>query len=86
MAAFTLLYFGALREAIGRDVERIDPPSHVLTIADLVGWLSARGEPYESALADRACIRAAVDREHAGAEDSFFGAQEVALFPPVGAL
>jgi sulfur-carrier protein len=80
-----LVYFGSLREALGRDVERIEPPSHVLTIEDLLRWLSERGEPYRGLFADRTRVRAAVDREHAGPGDSFFGAQEVALFPPPGA-
>ena len=85
MAIVDLVYFGHLREALGRDGERIDTPSHVLTIEDLLDWLAARGEPYERLLADHGRIRAAVDRQHAGPGDSFFGAQEVALFPPPGA-
>lgn len=82
MAEVDLVYFGAVREALGRDGERIDPPSHILTVADLVGWMAARGGSYGVAFADRRRVRAAVDREHAGPDDSFFGAQEVALFPP----
>jgi molybdopterin synthase sulfur carrier subunit len=85
MAELDLLYFGALREALGRDVERIDPPSHILTVEDMIDWLSARGEPYAGLLADRGRLRAAVDREHAGLGDSLFGAKEAALFPPPGA-
>lgn len=85
MAIVDLVYFGHLREALGRDGERIDTPSHVLTIEDLLDWLAARGEPYHRLLADRGRVRAAVDRQHAGPDDSFFGAQEVALFPPPGA-
>ena len=83
MATVDLVYFGS--EALGRDGERIEPPSHVLTIEDLLDWLSARGEPYSELLADHGRIHAAVDRERAGPGDSFFGAQEVALFPPPGA-
>jgi molybdopterin synthase sulfur carrier subunit len=85
MAELDLHWLAELREATGRDFERIDPPSHVLTIADLVDWLAARGEPYAGLLADRTQVRAAVDRLHAAPGDSFFGAQEVALFrPPSG--
>jgi molybdopterin synthase catalytic subunit/molybdopterin converting factor small subunit len=84
VAELALLYFGELREAIGRDGDRIDPPSHVLTIDDLIGWLEARGEPYRAPLFERGRIRAAVDRQHVALADSFFGAQEVALFPAVG--
>jgi molybdopterin converting factor small subunit len=44
--SFALRYFGSLREALGRERERIDPPSHILTVDDLIGRLSAPGEPY----------------------------------------
>lgn len=84
--AVDLLYFGALKDALGRDAERIDPPSHVLTVADLLRWLGERGPPYAEALSDPMRIGAAVDRGHAGLQDSFFGAREVALFPAESGL
>lgn len=83
---FDLLYFGALRDTLGRDVEEVDPPSHVLTVHDLLSWLEERGGAYADALADRERIAAAIDREYAAHGDSFFGAREVALFPPVTGL
>ena len=84
MAEVDLLYFGSLREALGRDGERVDPPSHVLTIDDLVAWLGKRGEPYASALGGE--VRAAVEAHMAAGGDSVFGAREVALFPPPGVI
>ncbi len=84
--AFDLLYFASLREALGRERERADPPSHVLTADDLVSWLIERGEPYASALADRGRIHVAVEGEPVGPDGTIFGAREVALFPPPGAL
>ena len=81
-----LLYFGSLRDLLGRDGERVDPPSHVLTLADLITWLALRGEPHASAFADPARIHGAVEVEAVGPEGSVFGAREVALFPPPGAL
>ena len=81
-----LVFLGPLREAVGRDRERIDPPSHVLTVADLVAWLAGRGGAYAAALAPPAAVRAAVEAEMAEPETSIFGAREVALFPPPGAL
>ena len=81
-----LLYFGPYRDLFGRDGERVEPPSHVLTVADLIDWLSARGEPFSSAFADRSAVRAAVEGTIAQPEDSMFGAREVALFPPGGVL
>ncbi len=85
MASLDLLYFGRLRDAIGRDMERVDPPSHVLTVEDLVKWLRDQGAPYASAF-EGGGIGAAVDREEARGDGSIFGAREVALFPPMGAL
>ena len=85
MAEVDLLYFGALREALGRERERVDPPSHVLTIDDLIAWLAERGEPYSAALSGGA-IGAAVEGHKVGNADSFFGAREVALFPPPGLI
>ena len=86
MAALEVLYYGRLRDEIGRDREHVDIPSHVLSVEDLVGWLRDRGEPHASALADESAINAAVAGEFAGQKDSVFGAVEVALFPPVGVL
>lgn len=81
-----LLYFGPYRELFGHDGERVDPPSHVLTVADLIDWLAERGEPYSIVFADRSRVRAAIEGTLARPEDSMFGAREVALFPPGGVL
>ena len=86
MAALEILYYGRLRDEIGRDREHVEIPSHVLSVEDLVGWLRGQGEPHASAFADGAAIHAAVAGEFAQAKDSVFGAVEVALFPPVGVL
>ena len=50
------------------------------------GELAGQGEPYASIFADRSRVRAAVEGVAAGAEDSVFGAQQVAIFPPGGVL
>ena len=84
--AIDLLYFGAFRDAIGRDGERVDPPSHVVTVADLIAWLAERGDPYAAAFAQPNRVLAAVEAEPASPEGNIFGAREVALFPPPGAL
>jgi molybdopterin synthase sulfur carrier subunit len=81
-----IFYYGSFREAVGRDSERVEPPSHVLTIKDLVEWLATQGEPYAGMLADRARVRGAVEGMTVGLEGSMFGAHEVALFPRGGVL
>ncbi len=81
--AIELLYFAWVREAIGTGSERVDPPAEVVTIADLVDWLAARGGGYATAFADRQRLRAAVDQAFVPLDTPIAGAREVALFPPV---
>lgn len=81
--ALKILYFAAIRDAIGRDEEIVDLPAGVTTVAALVGWLVARGPAYAAAFADRGRLRAAVDQAFATPDASILGAVEVALFPPV---
>lgn len=81
--AIELLYFAWVREAIGADGERVDPPASVATVMDLIEWLGARGGGYAEAFADRSRIRAAIDQQFSPLDISIAGAREIALFPPV---
>ena len=83
MASIELLYFARVREAIGRHAETVSPPSGVVTIADLVGWLAARGGGYAEAFADPGLIRVAIGEDFADPNTPIAGAREIALFPPV---
>lgn len=77
------LYFAWVRERIGVAEEEIDPPSEVVTVRQLIQWLSGRGEGYAAAFANPATIRAAVDRTHATADAPISSAREIAFFPPM---
>jgi molybdopterin synthase sulfur carrier subunit len=81
--AIDLLYFAWVREAIGRDSERIEPPAEVATVIDLIDWLETRGDGYARAFADRARLRAAIDQRFMPLDAAIAGAREVAIFPPV---
>jgi len=78
-----LLYFAWVRETVGRSPERVTPPDHVATVADLLDWLAADSEAHRAAFADRARLRAAVDQQFVPLDASLAGAREVAIFPPV---
>jgi molybdopterin synthase sulfur carrier subunit len=78
-----LLYFAAVREAIGKNGERVDPPAQVINVGDLIDWLIARGGGYAQAFADRRRIRAALDQQFVDFDARIAGARELALFPPV---
>ena len=77
------LYFAWVRERIGKAEEEIDPPREVLTVGDLIGWLSRRDEGYAHAFENPKTIRAALDRAHVKADAKLEGAREVAFFPPM---
>jgi molybdopterin synthase sulfur carrier subunit len=78
-----LLYFDWVRERVGKPEEEIDLPAGVATVADLIAWLSRRGEEYAHAFENPKVIRAAVDRAHVKAETAIAGAREIAFFPPM---
>ena len=44
-----LLYFAWLRTKIGIGEEQLEPPPEVITVNDLLDWLSDRGERYAEA-------------------------------------
>jgi molybdopterin synthase sulfur carrier subunit len=78
-----IVYFAWVRERIGRAEETIALPASVVTIADLIGWLAARGPGYAEAFARPSIIRAAIDRTHTHAGAGIAEASEIAFFPPV---
>lgn len=78
-----LLYFAWLRERIDKTEEDVDPPASVETIADLMTWLTARGEEYAYAFDNPKVIRAAIDKTHVRPEAKIAGAKEIAFFPPM---
>jgi molybdopterin synthase sulfur carrier subunit len=78
-----LKYFAWVRERIGKAEETVEPPAGVLTIADLIGWLSARDENYAYAFEKPRVIRAAIDHAHVKPEAAIAGAREIAFFPPM---
>jgi molybdopterin synthase sulfur carrier subunit len=77
------MYFAWVRERIGLSEEEISPPRDVATVAELVAWLSARGDGYALAFANPATIRAAIDKTHARPESPISAAREIAFFPPM---
>ena len=70
-----LLYFAWVREAIGADGERVDPPAEVATVDDLLDWLGARSDAHARAFADRRRLRAALDQQFVGMDAGIAGAR-----------
>ena len=76
-------YFAWVRERVGLAEEDLDPPPSIMTIADLVAWLTKRGEGYAYAFENPKVIRAAIDKSHVRADAPIRGANEIAFFPPM---
>jgi molybdopterin synthase sulfur carrier subunit len=77
-----VLYFAALREALGRSGEDVPASGGVATVADLRARLLARGGAFE-ALAERRNLRVAVNQRMAQPHTPVADGDEVAFFPPV---
>ena len=78
-----VLYFAWVRERVGKGEEIVEPPAAVATVADLIAWLSGRGEEYAYAFEKPKVIRAAIDHAHVKADATITGAREIAFFPPM---
>jgi sulfur-carrier protein len=76
-------YFAWVRERVGKPDEDVEVPDSVVTVGDLVTWLSARGEEYAYAFENPKVIRAAIDRVHVKPQTALGKASEIAFFPPM---
>lgn len=78
-----LVYFAWVRERIGKAEETVELPTDILTVADLAGWLAARGPEYAAAFSKPEVVRAAINHAHVKPGTRIAGAREIAFFPPV---
>ena len=78
-----LKYFARVRERVGKAEETVEPPAEVRTVADLIGWLTARDDAYAHAFEKPTVIRAAIDHAHVKQDAAIVGAREIAFFPPM---
>ena len=56
-----ILYFAWIRERIGKAEEEIELPASVVTVSDLVRFLSGRGEEYANALQNAKVVRESME-------------------------
>ncbi|ATE59642.1 molybdopterin converting factor subunit 1 [Thauera sinica] len=76
-----ILYFAALREALGVSAEEFDLPPGVASVAALRDCLAARGGSWQRLAAGS--VKAAVNQHMAGGDAPVGQGDEVAFFPPV---
>jgi molybdopterin synthase sulfur carrier subunit len=78
-----LRYFAWVRERVGIPEEDVELPPDVTTAAELMRWLSGRGEEYAYAFENPRVIRVAIDRAHVQPGAKIAQAAEIAFFPPM---
>lgn len=83
MAQLEILYFAWVRDAIGRDGEKIDHPGPTARIIDVIEHLRQHSGGHARAFAEPDRIRAALDQTFAPLDTMLGAARELALFPPV---
>lgn len=77
-----LKYFASVREALGHG-ETVLLPEGVVTVGAVRTWLTARGEPWASALGEGRALRMACNQRMCDAAAPVAAGDEVAFFPPV---
>lgn len=82
MKTIDVRYFASIREAVGKERERVD--TQAATLGALRDELIGRGGAYAAALARGKAVRMALDQALCGEDASLAGdSVEVAFFPPV---
>ena len=79
----TVRYFASVKEQLGMDVEELDLPAGISTVAALRAHLRSRGGAWAEALAETRRITAAVNQEMVKPIAPVKPGDEVAFFPPV---
>ncbi|WP_430434551.1 molybdopterin converting factor subunit 1 [Methyloversatilis sp.] len=77
-----VLYFAALREALGSPGETVNLPADVTTLAGVRALIASRGGDWDK-LAQMKNLRAAVNQRMAEPDAAVADGDEVAFFPPV---
>lgn len=76
-------YFASVKEQLGRELEELELPGDVSTVAEVRACLRARGGIWADALAESRRITAAVNQDMVKPSAAVSSGDEVAFFPPV---
>lgn len=79
----TIVYFAALREALGLAREEVHLPGDVARAGELRAWLGGRNAAWGEALGQGRNVQVAVDQVLADPATPLRDGAEVAFFPPV---
>ncbi len=83
MDSFTLRYFAAFREAMGKDQQEYPLPDAVHSIAQLLTWMEHNVPGAGPIVLDRARVHVAVNNVLANLDTAISAGDVVDIFPPV---
>lgn len=78
-----ILYFAALRDAVGRASDTLELDGERTTLAGVREALVSQGDPWAGAFANLKRVRGAVNQTMADDDEPVADGDEVAFFPPV---
>ncbi|MEE8294256.1 MAG: molybdopterin converting factor subunit 1 [Sphingomonadales bacterium] len=78
-----ILYFAWVREYVGKSEETLALPKTLITVSDLIEFLSEKDGGYREAFKDPSRLRAAINQTFVPLDHNLKGGEEVAFFPPV---
>ena len=78
-----IVYFSWVRERIGLNSESINVPENIITLDNLIDFLSLKSPGHKEALINKKLLKFSVNFEFANINHEINNNDEVAIFPPV---
>lgn len=76
-------YFSWIKEHIGKSEERIDLPSNITNVNQLINYLNEIDIKYNIIFEKKELIKIAVNKTYSSFDDKISNSDEIAFFPPV---
>ena len=76
-------YFSWIKEHIGKSEEKIDLPSNITNVNQLINYLNEIDEKYNIIFEKKELIKIAVNKTYSSFDTNISNSDEIAFFPPV---
>ena len=76
-------YFSWIKEHIGKSEEKIDLPSNITNVNQLINYLNEIDEKYNIIFEKKELIKIAVNKTYSSSDTNISDSDEIAFFPPV---
>ena len=76
-------YFSWIKEHIGKSEEKIDLPSNITNVNQLINYLNEIDKKYNIILKKKELIKIAVNKTYSSFDTNISNSDEIAFFPPV---